>query len=102
MEARGRVVRSHEFSSGTLRIGTVQGDQLVDGSVNVVSLETGQSVGGGRTYARVESNPKVIEVVPGDYRVTIQAIRLEGRPRRELELRVEAGEITAETVDFSQ
>ena len=55
--------------------------------------ERGKSVGQGRTYTSEKSNPKTFEVVPGKYKVKVKAVRLEGNPRKEVELTVEYFEL---------
>ncbi len=97
---RGSVAVSHEFHSGILRVGAVLGGDLVDVTVAVVDAETGKSVCKGRTYADAKTNPKAFEVTPGRYRVNVKAVRLEGRPKRQFEVTVEAGATVEKKADF--
>lgn len=96
-----RVGRTHEFQSGTLRVGAVHDGQLVDVTVNVVLLETTKSVGSGRTYTNANSNPTVFEVLPGKYSVMLKAVRLEGKPTKQIEVAVEAGQTVEHIIDFA-
>ena len=92
---------SQDFVSGTLKVGAVKDGELVDVTVYVKSVETGKSVGQGRTYTHEKSNPKTFELVPGEYTVSLKAVRLEGKPQREIEVTIVVGG-TAEhhMVDF--
>ncbi len=101
VEPGGRADREHEFASGTMKIGAVNGSELVDATVNVVDAETGKAVAGGRTYTSAQSNPKAYELTPGRYRVRVQPVRLKDKPRREIEVTVEAGSTVERSVDFA-
>ncbi len=102
VEAGAKTELTHDFASGTLKIGAAKNGELVDATVNVINTETNKSVGGGRTYADAKSNPRTLEVPPGKYRVTVKAVKLEGRPKREVEVTVETGKLTTHVVDFSK
>ena len=60
------------------------------------SVETGKSVGQGRTYTSDSSNPKGFILMPGDYEVTVNEIRGE---RRIIAVSVAAGETVERMVD---
>jgi Ca-activated chloride channel family protein len=96
----GRAEVAHAFRSGTVRIGTVRGGELVDATVRLVDVATGEGVDQNRTYASPSSNPTSFTVEPGRYRVEVAAVKLDGRPKRQLEVAVEADGTVAETVDF--
>lgn len=100
VETGGRVERSHEFSSGTLRVGAVEGARLVDAVVTVADLETGKEVDRGRTYERDSSNPRSFELVSGGYRVTVTPVRGK-QSATEFEVTVEAGTVTERVASFS-
>lgn len=102
VEAGAKTERAHDFASGTLKIGAVHKEELVDATLNVVNAETNEPVGRGRTYTAATSNPKTLEVAPGKYRVQVKAVKLEGRPKREVEVMVEKGKVTIHIVDFSK
>jgi hypothetical protein len=89
---KGRVELAHDFKSGTLRVGAVRGSELVDATVRVVDQATGKAVDSSRTYTSANSNPSTFVLLPGSYKVTVNAIKLEGRPQQELEVTVVAGE----------
>ena len=101
VEPKGRVERSHDFASGTLKVGAAAGSELVDVTVKVVD-EAANPVAQGRTYTSATSNPKTFELAPGRYRVTLGAVRLEGRPKEEIEVTVEAGQTVERMVAFAQ
>ena len=96
LEPGGAVAVSHAWESATLRLGAARGGELVDATLNVVSVATGESVGQGRTYTSAGSNPKTFVLLPGDYRVTVSEIRGE---KRTLEVSLAAGETVERTVD---
>ena len=100
VEAHGRVELSHEFESGLLRVGAVSGGELIDVTVGVVDAETGRPVCQGRTYTDPKSNPRTFEVSPGRYRVSVKAVRLEGRPKQQFEVTIEAGQTVEQKADF--
>ena len=96
----GRAAVAHDFPSGTLRIGAVQGAELVDATVRLVDLATGNGVGQGRTYTSPNSNPKAFTVEPGRYRVELAAVKRAGDPKRQFEVAVEAGGTVEKVVEF--
>jgi Ca-activated chloride channel family protein len=100
VEPRGRVELEHGFESGTLRVGAVQGDALVDAVVHVVDAGSGRQTAQGRTYTSTSSNPKIFELEPGLYRVTVGALKPKGLGQRQLEVTVEAGETADLQADF--
>lgn len=102
VEAGGRVERTHAFTSGRLRVGAVNGSDLVDATVRVVSADSGRPLDQGRTYTNPKSNPRAFELPPGQYRVIVKAVRLPGKPSRELAATVAAGGDTTLTVDYSR
>ncbi|MFQ5631460.1 MAG: VWA domain-containing protein, partial [bacterium] len=93
VEGGKRIDRSHEFASGTLRIGAVLGSELVDATVYVRSVESGKPVGQGRTYTSSSSNPRTFELPPGKYRVQVGAVKLKDLPKKVIEVTVIAGQV---------
>jgi Ca-activated chloride channel family protein len=98
----GSIELSHAFTSGALVVGAVTGDELVDATVRVRKLESGKAVAQGRTYTTPKSNPKAFILEPGRYRIEVKAVRLEGKPVRQLEATVEAEGTTELTAEFDQ
>lgn len=102
VEGGAKTERSHNFASGTLKIGAVHAGELVDAVVTVKDPSSGKQAAGGRTYTSPKSNPRTFELSPGKYRVQLHAVKLEGRPRREIEVTVAAGKTVEQMVDFSK
>lgn len=96
VEPGGSTEPSHEFRTGTLRVGAARGGELVDATLGIVSVATGNPVGQGRTYTQERSNTKTFVLEPGDYRVTVSEIRGQ---RRTIEVSVAAGETVERMVD---
>lgn len=96
VEPGGRIELSHEFTSGTLSIKAHRSGTLVDATLQVYGAD-GKSVSGGRTYTSPNSNPKVMLVEPGTYRVVVKEIRGEST---ETEATVEAGATAEVSIDF--
>jgi len=97
---QGRVELAHDFTSGTLRVGAVRGSELVDATVRVVDQATGKAVDSSRTYTSANSNPSTFVLLPGSYKVTVAAVKLDGKPKRELEVSVAAGETVERQAEF--
>ena len=100
VEPRGHVELAHKFASGELSVGARKGGELVDATVAVLSGESGKEVGRGRTYTKDTTNPKTFVLAPGSYRIRGKAVRLEGKPTKELEVTVEEGKSAEYTLDF--
>ena len=96
VEPGGSVAVSHGWESGTLKVGAIRDGELVDATLHVKSVETGEAVGGGRTYTSANSNPKSFILLPGDYVVTVKEIRGEART---IEVTVAASETVERMVD---
>jgi len=94
--------RTVEFSSGVLSVGALSENGLVDATVNVKEAKTGESVAGGRTYAKPESNPKQFMLSPGAYVVTVNALKLEEKPSRSFEVEVKEGETAKIEASFTE
>ena len=98
--ARQNAEISHDFETGTLKVGAQHGGALVDAVVKVIHVDTGEQVGQGRTYTSEKTNPRTFELAPGTYRVELHAIKLPGGPKKNLNLTVAAGKTTTGTVEF--
>jgi Ca-activated chloride channel family protein len=101
VESGKRTELSHEFQMGTMKVGAVNGSALVDAVIEVVNSKDGKQVAQGRTYTSASSNPKTFDVPPGTYRVQLSAVKLEGKPKKQIEITVETGKTAEKTVDFS-
>ncbi len=96
VEPRGSAAVSHEFTSGTLKVGAARDGELVDANLNIKSLASGKPAGQGRTYTSERSNPKTFELEPGEYEVEVREIRGE---TRKITLTVAQGETVERMVD---
>ncbi|MCH9650004.1 MAG: VWA domain-containing protein [Deltaproteobacteria bacterium] len=94
--SKGQTQLSHNFKTGVLKVGAQRDGQLVDAVVQVSHLETGRSVGGGRTYTSADRNPRSFTLKPGSYNVSVQEVR--GK-KRTLTVEVKAGETVEKVVD---
>ena len=101
VESGAKAKRSHDFASGTLRVGAGYNGELVDCVVVCYSKATGKHVAKGRTYTSANSNPKSFVLPPGSYKIDIRSVRLEGKPSRQIEVNVEAGQTVEQMVDLS-
>ena len=100
--AKERTEQHYDFLSGTISIGAVKGDALIDAVVKIRNIETGQSVAGGRTYTSKKSNPRVKELNPGRYQVEVKPVKLKDIPKQNLEVTGEAGQTAAHIVNFGE
>lgn len=101
IEPGGGAELTHGFASGTLKVKAMAGDELADVTVQVIETTSGKSVAQGRTYTAANTNPRVFTLSPGHYRVRAKAVRLEGKPQREVEIVVEAAGVHPLELDFS-
>ena len=96
VEPGGSGAVSHDFSSGTLEVGTARAGELVDSTLEIFNLATGEAAVRGRTYTSANTNPNSFILEPGEYRVTVREIRGE---RREFTVTVVKGETVERIVD---
>ncbi len=102
--AKGSVELKHDFKSGTLKVGAVNGTERVDAVVRVSRAEDGKSVGQARTYTGAKTNPKTFELEPGRYRIHLKTVgKTVGKEKKQLELEAEvrAGETVGLDGDFA-
>jgi len=91
-----------DFSSGTLKIGALQGEKFVDAVVIIKDAETGDTVTQSRTYKSSKSNPKTFELTPGVYDVEVSALGIVGKPTEIFEaLEIVASETVEQIAQFS-
>ncbi|MCB1057039.1 MAG: VWA domain-containing protein [Acidobacteria bacterium] len=95
----GRAERKLDLPSGELAVGAVRGGTPVDAVIQVYAADGKRSIASGRTYDSPDTNPRRFVLSPGHYRVEVRSIDLEGKPKRELSVEVQAGgakEVNAE------
>jgi Ca-activated chloride channel family protein len=86
----GNLKFTHNFESGELSIGARKEQQLVDATINIVSIKTGKSVDAGRTYKNPSGNPKKFILEPGQYRVDLSPVRQEGLGKKSITVEIAA------------
>lgn len=69
-----------EIPPGRLSVKGVADGQLTDVSVSVMPLDKDEVVAGGRTYTDPATNPRVLALPAGIYRVKAQGVRFQGEP----------------------
>lgn len=100
VEGGKRVVREHDFASGTLRVGAVTGGKLTDAVVRISTPGSKTAVAQGRTYEQAQSNPKSFELVPGRYEVEVAPVKAKDKTPRRLSVEVTRGATAEETVSL--
>ena len=102
VEAGGRHEMTHEFMSGTLRLGAIRDGELLDATTKVVDIESGKPVGHGRTYDLERSNPRVYQLAPGSYRLTIDPLPKDVLDTKTFDVTILVGATVEHMVDFSR
>ncbi|MCB0568285.1 MAG: VWA domain-containing protein [Phaeodactylibacter sp.] len=78
---------SHEFESGTLKVGVRNASGLVDAIVRIIRPDDRAPVAQGRTYTHAGNNPKAFELATGKYKVEIEQIKGAGKASFEIEIK---------------
>jgi len=89
---------SHEFDSGTLRVGVRNAAGLLDALVYVKPMSEEMAVAQGRTYTSADNNPKSFELATGKYRVEVKQVKGEGKASFEVE--VKKGEMVERMLEW--
>lgn len=91
-----------DFSSGTLMVGALKGEKFIDALVHIKDPDTGEQVAQGRTYLSSKTNPRVFELSPGTYDVTVKAVKITNTPSQEFSgVEITASETVEKTAQFS-
>ena len=91
-----------DYSSGTLKIGSLKGEKLHDSVVKIIDASTQEQVAQSRTYTGAKSNPKTFELPPGVYNVIVEPLGIKGiSPQTFESIEIKAGETVEETAQFS-
>ena len=81
-----------DYSSGTIKVGSLKGEKLHDSVVKIIDVSTEEQVAQGRTYTGAKSNPKTFELPPGVYNVTVEPLGIKGvTPQTFENIEVKAG-----------
>ncbi|MEZ5033005.1 MAG: VWA domain-containing protein [Saprospiraceae bacterium] len=91
---------SHDFLSGTVRIGVTSADGLVDALVHFADPATGKNLASGRTYTSDSSNPKTFLLTPGTYKVSVAGLGKHKAGKKTFSLTVNAGETIEHNITF--
>ncbi len=96
------IEKTAQFSSGTLKVGALQGEKLLDAVVHITNPESEEHIAQGRTYKSSKSNPKVFELPPGIYDVTVKALGIRNNPIQEYKgLEIKSSETIIKEAQFS-
>ncbi len=90
-----------DFPAGTLSVGSVSGDVLLDATVSV-KKSTGEAVASGRTYEKPATNPREYLLSPGEYTVSVKAIKSNSGLAQDFEVEIKEGERAEIKADFSE
>ncbi len=101
IESGGNYEVAQEFMSGTLRLGATRNGGLMDAFTTVIDVESGDSVGHGRTYDLERSNPRVFHLAPGQYQLKVDPLPKDTPATRVFEVTIIVGETVEHMVDFS-
>lgn len=86
--------------AGGLVVRATRNGALQDVAVRVTPADGGIELGA-RTYALPDTNPRSIPLADGRYRVSVQAVGIDGAPEREEEIAIVDGGRVERTYDFS-
>lgn len=100
VEGAKQTKRTVDFTTGTLRIGAVRGNELIDAVVTIVLADTGKNVKSARTYATANTNPRTFELPPGRYRVKLAAVKPPGLTPQEVIIEIKPGETLERKIEF--
>jgi Ca-activated chloride channel family protein len=87
-----RVERAHEFRSGLLAVKVTAGEELVDAILQIRGTGGGRPVASGRTYQSADTNPRLFDLEPGQYRIEVRPIDSDRFAQRDLTVTVTQGE----------
>jgi Ca-activated chloride channel family protein len=90
-----------EVPPGRLSVKATADGELVDASVVVRDAASGDDVASGRTYTGEATNPRVLPLPDGRYRVEVRPVRVAGAPVHAFDVEIADGSRHEEAVDFS-
>ncbi len=94
------VARPAEVPAGALVLGATRNGALQDVSVRVQPIGGGEEIGA-RTYAAPATNPRVLPLADGRYRVRATAMGVDGAAERSFEIEIADGGRVERTLDYS-
>ena len=95
------VAMAPEVPPGRLSMKAIADGGLQDASVSVTDAETGEEMGGGRTYASPDTNPRLIPLPDGRFNVRVRAVGFRGDTQRMFTIEIVDGGLVEEVADFS-
>jgi len=95
------VERSHDFATGSLRIGATAGGKLVDVVVIIKPRDDKQTVAQGRTYSSPSSNPKAFTLGAGSYEVNLSPVKSKDLQPAKFDVELAPGATVERIVEFS-
>ena len=95
------VAMAPEVPPGRLSMKAIADGELQDASVSVTNAETGDEVGGGRTYTSPDTNPQLIPLPDGKFDVKVRAVGFKGDIHRMYAIEIVDGGLVEEVADFS-
>lgn len=96
------VEKEFDFSNGEVSIGATRNGALSDVVYQLFARGTRDVAAQGRTYTDAKSNPKIVEITPGEYDVEFGALEIGGKPTQRLgPVTVEPGKRVAVSHEFA-
>jgi len=91
-----------ETPTGRLSVTTMAEGELIDTTVAVIDAASGEVVTALRTYENEKTNPIVIPLPDGKYDISVEAVRIAGRPTQKFTgIEIAADKPVEKIVDFS-
>ena len=95
------VAMAPEVPPGRLSLKAIADGGLQDAAVSVTDAETGDDMGGGRTYTSPDTNPRLIPLPDGKFDVRVRAMGFKGDIQRTYTIEIVDGGLVEEVADFS-
>ncbi len=95
------VAMAPEVPPGRLSLKAIADGGLQDAAVFVTDAATGEELGGGRTYATPDTNPRLIPLPDGKFDVRVQAVGFQGDISRTFTIEIVDGGLVERVADFS-
>jgi Ca-activated chloride channel homolog len=88
-------------NGGYLSIKTYHQKNLLDAIIKVYKPGESNELLFARTYTDPSTNPRILKLTPGNYRVEVMAVRLDGKPTQYIENAEVRSDTSFHTVDFT-
>lgn len=101
--ALDQTVEEPPADGGYLSVETTLEGELLDCIVKVFKKGETKEMTAARTYTAATTNPRVLLLPAGEYELSVEAVRIDGRPVQTLtELKIAGPDTLFKTVDFAQ